>query len=44
MLLLVEQGWEGYEVFNAGTDDYITVTEIAELVMERMGSTGVEYK
>ena len=37
MLLLNDQGWSGFEVFNAGTGDYITVTEIADLVVERMG-------
>jgi UDP-glucose 4-epimerase len=44
MLLLTEQGWTGFEVFNAGTGDYITVTEIAELVVERMGLSDVSYR
>ena len=44
MLLLTEQGWTGFEVFNAGTGDYITVTEIAELVVERMGLNDVSYR
>jgi UDP-glucose 4-epimerase len=44
MLLLSDQGWTGFEVFNAGTGDYITVTEIADLVLERMGLDGVEYR
>jgi UDP-glucose 4-epimerase len=44
MLLLAEQGWSGFEVFNAGTGDYITVTEIAELVVERMGLNNVSYR
>ncbi len=44
MLLLTDHGWEGYEVFNAGTGDYITVTEIAELVVERMGLDGVAFE
>lgn len=43
MLLLSDQGWTGFEVFNAGTGDYITVSEIADLVLERMGLDGVEY-
>jgi UDP-glucose 4-epimerase len=44
MLLLTDLGWTGFEAFNAGTGDYITVTEIAELVVERMGLRGVEYR
>lgn len=43
MLLLTVRGWSGFEVFNAGTSDYITVTEIADLVVERMGLSDVEY-
>ena len=43
MLLLNDQGWSGFEVFNAGTGDYITVTEIADLVVERMGLSEVSY-
>jgi len=44
MLLLVDQGWQGYDVYNAGTGDYMTVTEIAELVVERMGLSDVEFE
>ncbi len=43
MLMLTEQGWSGFDVFNAGTGDYITVTEIADLVVERMGLAEVKY-
>jgi UDP-glucose 4-epimerase len=43
MLLLADQGWTGYEVFNAGTGDYITVREIADLVVETMGLDDVSY-
>jgi UDP-glucose 4-epimerase len=43
MLLLSDQGWTGFEVFNAGTGDYITVSEIADLVVERMGLHDVKY-
>jgi UDP-glucose 4-epimerase len=42
ILLLAEQGWEGFEIFNVGTGDYITVSEIAGLVIERMGLENVE--
>jgi UDP-glucose 4-epimerase len=44
MLMLTDQGWSGFEVFNAGTGDYITVTEIADQVVERMGLSDVEYR
>jgi UDP-glucose 4-epimerase len=44
MLLLEEQGWDGFEVLNAGTGDYVTVKEIADLVVERMGLGEVEYE
>jgi UDP-glucose 4-epimerase len=44
MLLLSDSGWSGFEVYNAGTGDYVTVTEIADLVVERMGLRGVEYR
>jgi UDP-glucose 4-epimerase len=37
MMLLAEQESRGFEIFNAGTGDYITVSEIADLVVERMG-------
>lgn len=43
MLTLTDKGWDGFAVFNAGTGDYVTVTEIADLVVERMGLQGVEY-
>jgi UDP-glucose 4-epimerase len=44
MMLLTDQGWDGFEIFNAGTGDYITVTEIADLVVERMALRGVKYE
>ena len=44
MLTLTDRGWEGFEIFNAGTGDYVTVTEIADLVVERMGLTSVRYE
>lgn len=42
MLLLAEQAPAGFEVFDPGTGDYITVNEIADLVIGRMGLDGVE--
>jgi UDP-glucose 4-epimerase len=37
ILTITDQGWDGFEVFNAGTGDYVTVAEIAALVAQRMG-------
>jgi UDP-glucose 4-epimerase len=44
MLTLLDRGWEGFQIFNAGTGDYVTVTEIADLVVERMGLVDVRYE
>jgi UDP-glucose 4-epimerase len=44
MLTLTDQGWRGFDVFNAGTGDYITVTQIADLVVERLGLKDVRYE
>jgi UDP-glucose 4-epimerase len=44
MLTLTDRGWKGFDVFNAGTGDYVTVTEIADLVVARMGLTDVRYE
>jgi UDP-glucose 4-epimerase len=44
MLSLTDRGWSGFDVFNAGTGDYITVTEIADLVVERLGLQDVRYE
>ena len=33
----------GYDVFNVGTQDHITVREIADIVCERMGLNNVKY-
>ncbi len=43
MLTLTDLGWRGFEVFNAGTGDYVTVAEIADLAVERMGLHDVRY-
>src|SRR5206468_64686 len=43
MMLVSEQGWEGFEIFNVGTGDYITVAEIADLVVERMRLRKTRY-
>jgi UDP-glucose 4-epimerase len=44
MMTLTNLGWEGFEIYNAGTGDYVTVTEIADLVVDRMGLAGVRYE
>jgi UDP-glucose 4-epimerase len=44
MVRLADIGWNGFEVFNVGTGDYVTVTQIADLVVERMGLTDVRYE
>jgi UDP-glucose 4-epimerase len=44
MLTLTGLGWHGFDVFNAGTGDYVTVKEIADLVVERMGLADVYYR
>jgi UDP-glucose 4-epimerase len=44
MLTLTDRGWDGFEIFNAGTSDYVTVTEIADLVVERIGLSDVRYE
>jgi UDP-glucose 4-epimerase len=43
MILVAEQGWQGFEVYNVSTDDYTTVREIADMVVEALGLHGVEY-
>ena len=44
ILALTDRGWSGFEVFNAGTDEYITVIEIAKLASERMGLVDIHYE
>jgi UDP-glucose 4-epimerase len=43
MLLLVGKDFGGFDVWNAGTEDYITVREIADLCCERLGLADVAY-
>jgi UDP-glucose 4-epimerase len=44
MFLVAEQGWEGFEVYNVSTLDYTTVREIADMTVEALGLSGVEYE
>ena len=43
MLLVAKQGWAGFEVYNVSTEDYTTVREIADMTVEALGLSGVEY-
>jgi UDP-glucose 4-epimerase len=43
MLLVAGEAKQGFEVFNVGTDQYITVTEIADLVVDALELKDVEY-
>ncbi|HEX8158892.1 MAG TPA: NAD-dependent epimerase/dehydratase family protein [Solirubrobacteraceae bacterium] len=44
MLLVAAHEQPGYEVFNVGTDEYVTVREIADLVVETLGMQSVQYE
>ena len=44
MMLLAGLQRPGFEVFNVGTDEYVTVTQIAELVVETLGLDDVELR
>ena len=44
MLLMLGRAEPGFGVFNVGTDEYITVTEIAELVVEVLGLSNVPFE
>jgi UDP-glucose 4-epimerase len=44
ILTATDLDWHGFEIFNAGSGEHVTVTEIAELVSERMGLTDVHYE
>jgi UDP-glucose 4-epimerase len=44
MFLIAGQTRPGFEVFNVGTDEYITVTEIAELVIDALDLHGVDLQ
>ena len=43
LLLLHDRGWDGFDVFNVATEDYVTVRQIADLVAGRLGLSGVSY-
>ncbi len=43
LLLLHDLGWTGFDVFNVATEDHATVRQIAELVVNELGCSSVEY-
>jgi UDP-glucose 4-epimerase len=43
MFLVEERAWIGFEVYNVGTEDYVTVKEIADLVVEHLQLENVRY-
>jgi UDP-glucose 4-epimerase len=43
MLFLFERGWKGFEVFNVATEDYVTVREIAEMVVNQLSLSNVAF-
>lgn len=43
MRLLASRRFTGFDVFNAATEDYVTVREIADLVVRRLGLRDVAY-
>jgi UDP-glucose 4-epimerase len=43
LFLLEDRAWQGFELYNVGTQDYVTVTEIADLVVEHLGLENVRY-
>jgi UDP-glucose 4-epimerase len=44
MLMMADAEGEPFDVFNAGTLDYVTVEEIADLCCERLGLEDVSYE
>ncbi len=44
LLLLHDRGWNGFDVFNVATEDYVTVKQIADLVTARLGLDAVDYR
>ncbi|MDD1670558.1 MAG: NAD-dependent epimerase/dehydratase family protein, partial [Methanomicrobiales archaeon] len=44
MLLAVDRAQEAYNVFNIGSEEWIDVKSIADIVVDSLGLTGVEYR
>jgi UDP-glucose 4-epimerase len=43
LLLIADHEWSGFDAFNVATEDYVTVRQIADLVVERLQIPGVTY-
>jgi UDP-glucose 4-epimerase len=43
MLLIAGQDGKGFQYFNAATEDYLSVRDIADLVVSRLGLSNVRY-
>jgi UDP-glucose 4-epimerase len=41
--MLEEKQVEGYDVFNVGSEDHLTVTEIADIIVDKMNLSQVKY-
>ncbi|NWJ94288.1 MAG: NAD-dependent epimerase/dehydratase family protein [Chloroflexi bacterium] len=41
---IAKEDWHGFDYFNVATEDYITVREIADLVVQHLNLSGVEYQ
>lgn len=44
MRLMEQQQTSGYDAFNVGTEDSLTVRDIADIIVERMGLSNVRYE
>jgi UDP-glucose 4-epimerase len=44
VMLLLDQGWTGFEAYNVAGDDAMTVREIADLCVEKSGAGDVAYE
>jgi UDP-glucose 4-epimerase len=43
LLLLNDEGWTGFDIFNVATEDYVTVRQIADIAVRRLGLADVTY-
>jgi UDP-glucose 4-epimerase len=43
ILFLFNKGWRGFDVFNVATEDYVTVREIAEMIVRQLGLGNVAF-
>lgn len=43
MRYIADQGWSGFDYFNVATPDYVTVREIADMVVAALGLGNVSY-